>query len=87
MIRNHLILNIDVEGSEFDILNEVKTSGVLCDFARKGNIVDVFVQYHPPELLGIETADILQYIHEARPYLERNCGKTLTLYERNIIFL
>lgn len=83
--RNHLIINIDVEGSEFDILNETKNS--LCDFALKGNIVDVFVQYHSPELLGIETAAMLQYIHEIRPYLERECGNTLTLYETNTYFL
>jgi len=87
MTRNHLIIHIDVEGSEFDILNEAKNSGLLCNFALEGNYVDIFVQYHSPEFLGIETAAMLQYIHEIRPYFESQCGDTLKMYERNLYFL
>jgi len=84
--RNHLILNIDVEGSEFDILNEAKNSGILCNFALEGNFVDIFVRYHSPDLLGIETAAMRQYMHEIRPYFERQCGDTLNLYEKDKFF-
>jgi len=85
--RNHLIVNIDVEGSEYKLLNEARNSEFLCDFALQGNLVDIFVNYHSPEILGIETAAMLRYIHEIRPYFERQCGGTLNLYERNRYFL
>jgi len=85
--RNHLILHIDIEGSEYELLNEARNSEILCDFALQGNLVDIFVKYHSPEILGIETAAMLRYIHEIRPYFERQCGDTLNLHETDRYFL
>merc|ERR1712176_798503 len=84
--KNHLIVNIDVEGSEYNILNEAKDSEVLCNFALDGNVVDIFVEYHSPEILGTESPNILRFIHEVRPYFLTQCGETLNLYERQRYF-
>jgi len=84
--KNHLIINIDVEGSEFKILNEAKDSGILCNLALDGNVVDIFVEYHSPEFLGIDSPNTLRYIHEVRPYFGAQCGDTLSFYETRRYF-
>lgn len=42
----HLILKIDIEGSEYSVLKEAIESGMLCDYAKKGNRVDLVVEFH-----------------------------------------
>lgn len=85
--RNHLLLNVDIEGSEYHVLNEVKDSGLLCDFAKAGNQVDIFIQYHDPKVVGVESANAKRWIKEVRPYFRRNCGDNISFYERNRYFM
>lgn len=84
---NHLLLNFNVEGSEFHILNELKDSGILCEFTRSGNYVDIFIDYHSPEMLGFESPNAKRYVNEVRPYFRTQCGDNLSFYERNRYFM
>jgi hypothetical protein len=83
----HLLLHVDIEGAEFQVLNEIKDSGLLCDFARDGNFVDIFVSYHDPEMIGFETPNAKRYTEEVRPFFRRECGDNLSLYERGRYFM
>jgi len=42
----HLILKIDIEGGEYGVLRESLESGMLCDYAKRGNRVDLVVEFH-----------------------------------------
>mmetsp|Transcript_5954 Transcript_5954/g.13534 ORF Transcript_5954/g.13534 Transcript_5954/m.13534 type:complete len:560 (+) Transcript_5954:356-2035(+) len=44
--NGHLILKIDIEGGEYSVLKESLNSGLLCDYAKKGNRVDLVVEFH-----------------------------------------
>jgi hypothetical protein len=41
-----LIIKMDVEGAEYQVLKEVASNGVLCDYAKMGNRVYFIVEYH-----------------------------------------
>jgi hypothetical protein len=41
-----IIVKIDVEGAEYQVLKEAAATGVLCDFAKKGNRIVMIVEYH-----------------------------------------
>lgn len=83
--RQHLMLYLDVEGSEFLTLNEAVDSGVLCDFANSNNnIVDILIEYHSPDIMNIETPSAKRFMSETRPkLLSEECGGfNLRLKER-----
>jgi hypothetical protein len=41
-----LIIKMDVEGAEYQVIKEVASSGVLCDYIRMGNKVVMIVETH-----------------------------------------
>jgi len=41
-----LIIKMDVEGAEYQVLKEVASSGVLCEYVKMGNRVYFIVEYH-----------------------------------------
>ena len=41
-----LIIKMDVEGAEYQVLKEVATTGLLCDYISKGNRVVMIVEFH-----------------------------------------
>lgn len=41
-----LIIKMDVEGAEYQVLKEVASSGILCDYIEKGNRVVMIVEFH-----------------------------------------
>ena len=85
--RGHLLLHVDIEGSEFHVLNEAKDSGVLCEFALAGNQVDIYVEYHTPDELGRESINAKRWQNEVRPYFRKKCGDNISFYERQRYFM
>lgn len=49
---NHLILRIDIEGAEYELLQQAVDDGVLCEFVRNGNKADLFVEFHSESMTG-----------------------------------
>jgi hypothetical protein len=41
-----LIVKMDVEGGEYQVIKEVASSGVLCEYIKMGNKVVLIVEYH-----------------------------------------
>ena len=41
-----LIIKMDVEGAEYQVLKEIESSGVLCDYMQRGNRVVLIVEFH-----------------------------------------
>jgi hypothetical protein len=41
-----LIVKIDVEGAEYQVVKEVASSGILCEYVKMGNKVVLIVEYH-----------------------------------------
>lgn len=41
-----LMVKIDVEGAEYQVVKEVASSGVLCEYVKMGNKVVLIVEYH-----------------------------------------
>ncbi len=69
------MIHLDIEGSEFHVLNEAVDSGVLCNFMKDNdNRVDIFIQYHSPELMNIHSPSAKRFIEEVRPKLLK-CGE------------
>lgn len=48
----HLILKIDIEGGEYPLLHEAAEEGTLCEYVKKGNRVDLYVEYHSKRVTG-----------------------------------
>lgn len=74
--RQHLIMYIDVEGSEFNVLNEAVSSGLLCNFVNNtNNVVDIYIEYHSPDVMGKVTPSAKKFVEEVRPFLlSSECG-------------
>lgn len=85
--RGHLLLHVDIEGSEFHVLNEAKDSGVLCEFALAGNQVDIYIEYHTPDELGRESINAKRWQNDVRPYFRKKCGDNISFYERQRYFM
>lgn len=49
---NHVLIKLDVEGAEYELLNEAYDSGILCAYATSAVRVDVLVELHPKPMLG-----------------------------------
>lgn len=46
MTGGHLIVKVDIEGGEYQLMEEVANSGKLCEFKKMGNTIDLIVEYH-----------------------------------------
>lgn len=78
-----------MEGSEFHVLNEAVDSGVLCDFVKDNdNRVDIFIDYHSPDVMNLFSVSAKRFIDEIRPkLLNEECGGgNLSLEEHNRFF-
>ena len=74
---------VDIEGAEFHVLNEAVDSGVLCNFMKDNdNRVDIFIQYHPPEVMNIHSKSAKRFVEEVRPKLLSCGGSNIHLEER-----
>jgi len=68
----HLFVKIDIEGGEYQLLNEGYESGILCDYVKKGNTLDILVEFHTEVLIG-KNPDLRKYYKEVKqPLLD--CG-------------
>ncbi len=58
------------------MLNEAVDSGVLCKFLKDNdNQLDIFIQYHSPEVMNIQSPSAKIFVEKVRPYLlSDNCG-------------
>jgi hypothetical protein len=79
------VISIDIEGSEYHVLNEAVDSGVLCELAKNNNnAVDIYIEYHSPKVMNEVTKSAKRFVEEVRPYLmsEECGGSNISLYER-----
>ena len=78
---------IDIEGSEFHVLNEAVDSGVLCKFVHNTtNQLDIYIQYHSPELMNIQSPSSKRFIEQVRPQLLACGGDNVHLEEKEKYF-
>ena len=83
------IIHFDVEGSEFHVLNHAVDSGILCKFASdNNNRLDIFIQYHSPEVMNLLSQSAKRFVEEVRPLLlSKKCGgNNIHLEERMKFF-
>jgi hypothetical protein len=75
---SHVIVKLDIEGSEYAVLNEAAESGILCDFVSRAVQVDILCEIHSKDVVG--TLDAMErFRREVKPTLEGLCGVNLHL--------
>ena len=68
----HLFVKIDIEGGEYQLVNEAYDSGILCDYVKRGNMLDLLVEFHTEKLIG-RNDDLRRYYEEVKENL-LGCG-------------
>lgn len=61
----HLFVKIDIEGGEYQVFNEGFDSGIFCEFVKKGNSLDILVEFHTENLIG-KNDDLRRYYKDVK---------------------
>ena len=73
----HVLIKIDIEGAEYELMNEAYDSGALCNTVAKGVRVDIRMEIHPKKTIG-ENADLERFRSRVRHQLLA-CGVNINV--------
>ena len=78
-----LMIKMDIEGAEYQVLKEISSSGILCDYIAMGNKVIMIVEFHVGSITDPNELEREQAGAEQAKMKLEDCGVEFGLLDAN----